>query len=928
MLEAKVKDLKDRYDTLKSLIEIFKVRLKLIEEISKTINSNVPLEEALNASIELVLKLFKVPAGSIMLLSRSRKYMNVYIASGHKAEEIKKFRISIGEGIAGKVALSGKPMIVTDTKKSPDFNREIGKAIDYYPKNILCVPIRIKEKILGVIEIMDKPGQIPFNDDDVTLLTSISNTVGIVIENVNLYHFSRSNVDRLSKLIDISKIINTTMDLRQLLQYIMDTAKIVLKAEGSSLMLIDEEKKELYFNITTGKEGKILKQIRIPMGKGVAGLVALNGKPLLIEDALHDNRVFRGVDKQTKMTTRTILAVPMHVKSKVVGVLEVINSLDKPCFDQNDMDLFQAFADHAGIAIYNRELILNLQEANRELNRRLKEISAMYEISEKLANETDLDKVFDISIRVISDIFQLKHVSLMLFDEKDRVLKIKSAVGIKHDLLPSIKKKSGEIIAGEVFEKDKPVLITDMDKEPQYGKHKRSRYKTSSFICVPIRLRGKPTGVLNVTDKKNGELFDNNELKTFITLSNQISKNYENIIYYNEFLEKQRIEKELEITRHIQQHVLPKEFPKIKGIDVSATSIPAREVGGDFYDYIDINNKSHAFLIADVSGKSLPASMFMALSRSITRVQAHNLISPARVLGDSNKYIYKDSESGMFVTMFYMVAYLNDNRVHFGSAGHNEQIFFDASEDEFKLLKVKGIPLGISPDSAYLEDNIQFRKGDIIILYTDGVTEALNRAGDEFGLDRLKDIIKTSKQLKAKGILNTILKEITLFTQGTPQFDDLTLLVIKFTGSSSHKINVHELEVKSHTKNLKQIGRFLQEHLNNYNIKKDIIEETILAVDEAATNIIVHSYKKDPHGYIRVKLSLSEDRLIISLFDNGGTFNPKKIDTPNLTKKLEKRQLGGLGIYLMKKFMDDVRYYIKTTSRKENEVRMIKNLRK
>lgn len=780
MLEEKIKEIKGKYETLKNLTEIYKVRLKSFEEISKIINSNVSLEEALNITLDLILKLFRVPSGSIMLLSPDRKYMEISVARGDKAEEIKKFKIKLGEGIAGKVALTGEPMIVSDTKKSPDFNREIGESIDYIPRNILCVPIKIKEKVLGVIEIMDKPGDIPFDNDDLSLLSSISNTLGIVIENVNLYRLAEQNVERLSKLIDISKIINTTMNLQELLQYIMDVAKDVLKAEGSSLMLIDEESKELYFNIATGEGGEILKQIRIPMGKGVAGIVAQTGNPLLIEDAVNDPRVFKAVDEQTKITTRNLLAVPMRVRERVVGVLEVINSIEKPCFDENDLHLFQAFADHAGIAIYNRDLINSLKEANKELERRFKEIKAMYEINKQLGTETDVEKVFQISTKVISEIFDLQRVSIMLYNEQENILRVKSAVGINEKLIPEIKVGRGERIAGKVFQQNKPILIKDMNKDRRFGKNKRFRYKSSSFISVPLRIRNKTIGVLNVTDKKDNEPFNGNELMTFIAISNQIGKNYENIIYYKEFLEKQRIEKELEITRHIQQHVLPKEFPKIEGLDISAVSIPAREVGGDFYDYIGINELVHAFLIADVSGKSLPASMFMALSRSITRVEAHNLISPAKVLEESNKYVYKDSESGMFVTMFYMVCYLDDKIIEFGSAGHNEQLFYKADTGEFKLLKVKGIPLGISPDSKYREDKITYNSGDILILYTDGVTEAMNQAGEEFELERLKNVILESKELGAKEILDNILENVKEFTQGTPQFDDITLLIIKF----------------------------------------------------------------------------------------------------------------------------------------------------
>jgi len=777
-LKEKIEEFKEKYSTIKNITEIYKIRLKALEELSKVINSNLSLEETLNYTLDLILKLFQVPSGSIYILSPNKKYMEISVARGEKADDVKKYKIKLGEGIAGKTAVTGEPMIVQDVKSSVDFAHHIGEAINYIPKNALCVPIKIKDTILGVIEIMDKPTD--FTEEDLSLLSSISNTIGIAIENINVYKLLQNNFEKLSKLIEISKIINTTLDIKFLLQYIMDSAKEVLKAEGSSLMLMDEDKKELYFDITAGEAGDILKQIRIPLGKGVAGIVAQTGEPMLIEDAQNDPRVYKGVDEKTKIVTRNLIAVPMRVRDKIIGVLEVINSIDKPCFDKNDLDLLQAFGDASGIAIYNRELIKNLQNLNKELEKNYKEIKAMYEINSALANETEPEKVFEIGVKVISEIFGIERVSIMLYNEKSDSLEVNSAVGIDKNIIPNIKVKVGDKISGYVFKNNKSILVKDINKYKIFGKNKKFRYKTASFISIPLSVRGKKLGVLNLTDKKDGQVFEDDELSTFEVIARQIEKNYENVIYYNQFLEKQQIEKELEITRHIQEHILPKSFPKIEGIEVSAFNIPAKEVGGDFYDYIEIDKNTHAFLIADVSGKSLPASMFMALSRSITRIQASNLIYPSKVLQESNKYIFKDSESGMFVTLFYMVIYNNKKIIKFGSAGHNEQLFYDYESDNFKYLKVKGIPLGISVNAKYDEGEIEYKKNDILVLYTDGVTEAINKAGEEFGLERLKNIIINSKYETAENILNNIIKEIEKFTYGIPQFDDITLLVIKF----------------------------------------------------------------------------------------------------------------------------------------------------
>ena len=243
---------------------------------------------------------------------------------------------------------------------------------------------------------------------------------------------------------------------------------------------------------------------------------------------------------------------------------------------------------------------------------------------------------------------------------------------------------------------------------------------------------------------------------------------------------KNDFEKELEVTRNIQQHVLPGSFPEIVGLDIFSAYIPAKEVGGDFYDHIRINDNTHSFLIADVSGKSLPASMFMALSIGVIRMKAGNLISPSKVLTESNKYIYKNSKSGMFVTMFYCVIEPKKHSILFGSAGHNEQILFRTKKDEFDYLNVKGLPLGMSLEGAFKEAKLKYSKGDIFVLYTDGVTEAMNKAGRQFEMKRFTEVIRKHKNLSADEIGRCILKKVKTFTSGMPQFDDITLMVIKF----------------------------------------------------------------------------------------------------------------------------------------------------
>jgi sigma-B regulation protein RsbU (phosphoserine phosphatase) len=323
-------------------------------------------------------------------------------------------------------------------------------------------------------------------------------------------------------------------------------------------------------------------------------------------------------------------------------------------------------------------------------------------------------------------------------------------------------------------------MIEDLNQHPEFGRFKRLRYASRSFVCVALTVKNRIIGVMNLADKKDGKPFQKSDLQIIETISNQVSESHENSLFYKEVLEKQRMEKELEVANAIQQHILSKEFLNFDGIDVVATSIPATEIGGDFYDCLKISDGRYGIYIADVSGKGVPAALFMALSHSIMKIVSLNEGLPEATLGQANRFILSDSKNGMFVTLFYCYIDINQKFLHYGCAGHNEQIYYDSRNGRLELIKTKGIPLGVMEGATYPQGTISVAKGDFIVLFTDGVVEALNRNNEQYGLPRLQAVIERCTKLGAAGILAAIQDDIRIFCGDAKQFDDLTLFVIKF----------------------------------------------------------------------------------------------------------------------------------------------------
>lgn len=243
--------------------------------------------------------------------------------------------------------------------------------------------------------------------------------------------------------------------------------------------------------------------------------------------------------------------------------------------------------------------------------------------------------------------------------------------------------------------------------------------------------------------------------------------------------EKERVQKELEIAKGIQQTFLPESAPVIEGFDLAGLNTPALEVGGDFYDFIPVDLNKWGLVIADVSGKGVPAALFMALSRTLIRSNTTGTLTPLETIRRTNDLISQDSRANMFVTLFYGVLDPVRKTLTYINAGHNPPLVQGKSPVEITMLAAKGIALGVLTDMEFEEKEIVLHSGDILILYTDGVTEAINRKNEMFGYERISRIVEENYYRSAKEIIQIIEKEVFIFSEGQPQFDDITLLLLK-----------------------------------------------------------------------------------------------------------------------------------------------------
>ncbi len=576
----------------------------------------------------------------------------------------------------------------------------------------------------------------------------------------------------LKAILDINQKINSLTDVKSILEDISAYAGSLLGAEGASILLVDRQTGDLHFEVAFGENAESLYNLTVPKGKGIAGTVALTGKHIIVNDTQRDERFYKGIDAKTNLTTRSLLAVPLIHGENIVGVLEVINASDAGGFSTDHVSIITQFAEQAAIAISNALLY-------RELQDKANELEYLFQISNLTNMTREKKRLFDQIVQLLSNAFSSERVSIMFVDEEHGTLFIESAMGIPDEVISKVAiRLSEDRISSAVASSGKPIFSNDIS-DTGFGRNKALRYRKAAFISVPIKSKNIPIGVLNISEPKAGVYYNAAMLKTLQTIANQVANAYESNRSYLEHIEHEKIKKELDIMRMLQQALLISNFKDYPHISVFATMIPAKIVGGDFYDLFELAQNKLAFVIGDVSGKSLPASLFMAISRSVVKAYSFQIEEPHKLLEAANLIMVDDSRVGMFVTMFYGVIDLETGIVRYSNAGHNLQFLYRIRSGEFVPLTSRGIPLGISGEEYYETNEVNMESGDIVICFTDGVLEAVNEEGEEFGMQRIKAVIEEYASGNSSTLVKALTREVNAWANNVPQWDDMTVLAIK-----------------------------------------------------------------------------------------------------------------------------------------------------
>ncbi len=433
------------------------------------------------------------------------------------------------------------------------------------------------------------------------------------------------------------------------------------------------------------------------------------------------------------------------------------------------------------LLLTNKRLEEDLKRKAREMQDLLEKTSALHEISRSIESLTSLDNLLQDIVQKAMHLMNAESGSLLLFTEEGDELEFKVAFGPKSKNVKPFRIKLGQGISGWVAEHGEPILIKDAYKDPRFDPSfdKRSGYRTRSFLCVPLKYKERILGVITILNRLDMEPFSEKDLELLLTFSTQAALAIENTRLLQEAIEKERLKADIKIASEIQKLLIPTELPAIEGLEVAATYIPCKEMSGDFYDVIPMKDGKWAFLMADVSGKSIPAAMLMSNFQASVRTIFQFSDDLAWIMENLNQMIMRQTTSDRYITVFAAIYNPQTNRFDYVNAGHNPPFILSKTQN-IVLLNKGGIFLGVLPWK-YEKTTLELKKEDLLVIYTDGLVEAMNENEEEFELSRLQTLVKKHRHQPLDRLKETIITAVRKHVGAQLLDDDFTLMLIRKT---------------------------------------------------------------------------------------------------------------------------------------------------
>jgi phosphoserine phosphatase RsbU/P len=657
------------------------------------------------------------------------------------------------------------------------------------PLSWLGVPMIDRDgRVIGVISVQsDSPGTFSIRDE--RLLHNVAAQVALHVQNVRLLTQRARQISELEAIGQIGKLVTASYDLDLMLD---EVRRVVVDATDASVfyLLICQPGSRTVTHAIFVEGGVHVSRdmVGVTIHEGtLSDWILINREPLLYHDlpAQRDDLTRRGITPRPvgpHNEVRSWAGVPLVARDgDMIGVLSV-QDYRPHHYDISMIDFLEQVGSHVSLGVQKVRLFEAVEAQSTENVRLAQEARAhataadtLREVARVLSSSFNPDEVLRLILGELHKVIAYDTASIMLLDG-DQLRMVASRGRPGGDNIRGISLSLEGSAAGDVVRRREPLL---WQIERSEGTWMRIPTSTNirAWIGTPLIARGNMLGVLNI-DIRNGSTasFSERDIDVARTFANHAAVALENAQLYQESIT--RIEQELEIARRIQSNLFPRHLPRVGGLSMAARCLPARETGGDFYDVVDLGSRI-GVIVGDVSGKSLPAAMLMAVARSTSRSEARNHETPWVVLTETNRWLVDDVPKNAFVALSYAVVDPQQCRMTLANGGHLSPLLRHADGSTSFITAPAALPLGVWLDTEYGQVEIDLAIGDTILFYTDGIIEAHDQGRNLFGFDRLEALLVRWGHLPPDDLIALILIEVARFSEGTFTHDDMTLMAIR-----------------------------------------------------------------------------------------------------------------------------------------------------
>ncbi len=566
-------------------------------------------------------------------------------------------------------------------------------------------------------------------------------------------------------LLEAGRRFNATLEYEQLIKQILELVMSAVEAEAALVFRVDHQRTDMKIRFMKTSDRDVT-MFRREIGQGVVGWVAKYREPVIINDVASDPRVDPNIDLQSDIRVRSVLTVPLIGKGQMIGVIEAINKIGAE-FTDADLDILMGLANQIAVAIDNAALY-------RAVKREALGRSLLYEVGKKLSGSLSVDEVLRDILDSLKQVVTYDAAGVFLLESDQGDIGPICTVGYPELGEAQRRVKVGQGLVGYVVKSGRPVNVLDVTEDDRYI---NVRQATRSELAVPIMLDDRVIGAFNL-ESDQAQAYDDDHISLLSAFASQAAISIERARMHERLLTGQRLEQQLAIAREIQQSFLPTADPSLAGYDIAGRNISSEQVGGDYYDFIRIVEHHTGIAIGDVSGKGIPAALIMASYRASLIAEIRNNYSIGTICRKVNNLLCESLQPGSFVTAVYGVLDSKNQIFTFANCGHDLPIRLHP-DGEVEFLGEGGQAFGINPDVQYEERPIFINSGEMVVLYTDGVTEVFDKQGQQFGTDRLINVLKRNRDRPAREILDRVHEAVKRFASPDHVFDDFTMVVIK-----------------------------------------------------------------------------------------------------------------------------------------------------